>query len=150
MKSLYNKEHCQEFVDRINLLTNESAALWGKMDVAQMLSHCQKPLEIASGALVPKTNPIVKLLFGRVAKKNIVSGKAFRKNLPTFPEAKIADKRAFEQERKKLITLVENFQAKGHDGLTRNEHPLFGKMSPSDWDKLEVLHLDHHLIQFGV
>lgn len=150
MKSLYNKEHTQEFIDRINLLSNKSAPLWGKMDVAQMLAHCQKPFEIASGALVPTTNPIVRLLFGRAAKRNIVNGKGFKKNLPTFPEAKVVDERIFDQEKKKLIGLVESFQAKGHGGLTKNDHPFFGKMSPSDWDALEVTHLDHHLLQFGV
>ncbi len=150
MKSLYHKETANEFILRLNKLTNQSHALWGKMDVAQMLTHCQKPLEIASGALVPKTSRIVKVLFGKSAKKQLINDPEFKKNLPTFAEAKIVDKREFENERTKLIHLVENFQAKGVAGLTKAEHPFFGKMSENDWDILMVKHLNHHLQQFGV
>ena len=33
----------------INQLTSQSATLWGKMDAAQMLAHCQVPLKEAFG-----------------------------------------------------------------------------------------------------
>ena len=29
-------------------------------------------------------------------------------------------------------------------------HPVFGKMSPTDWGVLGYKHIDHHLKQFGV
>lgn len=150
MKSLYNKETCNEFVARINKLNHQTPAQWGKMDVAQMLAHCQKPYEIASGALKSKPNKIIKFLFGKSAKKQLINNPEFKKNLPTFAEAKVADKRVFDVEKQKLITLVENFQAKGVAGLTKEEHPFFGKMTDNEWDILMVKHLDHHLKQFGV
>lgn len=150
MKSLYSKETAQEFVSRINKLNRQTPAQWGKMNVGQMLTHCQKPLEIAAGTLVPKTNKLIKFLFGKTAKKQLITQPEFKKNLPTFAEAKITDERVFETEKNKLIALIENFQAKGEAGLTKDEHPFFGKMSASDWDTLHVKHLDHHLRQFGV
>lgn len=150
MKSLYAKDTADHFVSRINQLSAGSKALWGKMDVAQMLCHCQKPFEIANGSLVPKPNAIIKLLFGKRAKKQLINEPQFKKNLPTFTEAKIVDAKVFETEKQKLISLVIYFQDKGVNGLTKHAHPFFGEMSTSDWDTLMVKHLDHHLKQFGV
>lgn len=150
MKSLFNREHSQEFISRINSLNNQTQPQWGKMNVAQMLTHCQMPIKIASGELVPKINPIIKFLFGKGAKKQLINDPEFKKNLPTFTEAKIKDQRIFEEERSKLVKIIEDFQQKGPAGLTKKAHPFFGEMSISDWDTLQVKHLDHHLRQFGV
>jgi len=150
MESLFKKETAQKYIDRIHLLTPQTQPQWGKMNVAQMLTHCQAPIKIASGELVPKINPIVKLLFGKTAKKQLVNDPEFKRNLPTFSEAKIRDQRIFEVERTKLVKIIEEFQQKGPSGLTKNKHPFFGDMTVSDWDLLQVKHLDHHLRQFGV
>lgn len=150
MKSLFNKQDADEFISRINSLKPDTVALWGKMDVAQMLTHCQKPLEIASGALKPKTNRVIKFLFGKKAKAQLINEPEFKKNLPTFNEAKIVDKRVFETEKGKLIKLIQEFQSKGEAGLTKDPHPFFGELLTSEWDILQVKHLDHHLRQFGV
>jgi hypothetical protein len=48
VKNLFEPSVKMDIVDRINTLTRETKALWGKMNVAQMLAHCQKPL----GAIV--------------------------------------------------------------------------------------------------
>jgi hypothetical protein len=150
MHSLFNKAHADEFIARINSLNNQTQPQWGKMNVAQMLMHCQMTLKIASGDLVPKINPLVKFLFGKRAKKQLVNDPEFKRNLPTFSEGKIVGQKVFEVEREKLIRLIEDFQRKGPAGLTRQAHPFFGEMSVSDWDTLQVKHLDHHLRQFGV
>ncbi|MGZ4043297.1 MAG: DUF1569 domain-containing protein [Bacteroidia bacterium] len=150
MKSLFNKQDAQEFINRINKLTAGTPALWGKMNVAQMLHHCQKSLEIASGALKPKINKIIKLLFGKRAKTQLVGGQPFKKNLPTFQEAKIVDQKVFDTEKERLIKLIEQFQKNGKEGLTADPHPFFGDLTPNEWDILQTKHLDHHLSQFGV
>ena len=36
------------------------------------------------------------------------------------------------------------------DELRPAEHPAFGPMSVDDWDRLHVLHFEHHLRQFGL
>ncbi|MBA2611957.1 MAG: DUF1569 domain-containing protein [Bacteroidetes bacterium] len=150
MESLFKPETTQKFIERINRLTPQAKAEWGKMDVAQMLTHCQKPLEIASGELVPKVSPIIKLLFGKSAKRSILRDPQFKKNIPTFAEAKIVDQRVFDTEKKKLIEYVESFQKKGPKGITKAAHPFFGPMTIEEWDALQTKHLDHHLRQFGV
>ncbi len=150
MRSIFNKEHVEEFIGRINNLNNQTQPQWGKMNVAQMLAHCQMPVKIASGELIPHINWIIKFLFGKNARKQLLNDPDFKRNLPTFAEGKIVDKKVFELEREKLIKSLEEFQRKGPSALTKNPHPFFGKMSVSDWDTLQVKHLDHHLRQFGV
>jgi len=150
LRSLFNKDHSKEFISRINSLNHQTRPQWGKMDVAQMLAHCQAPLRIASGELKPRVNPVVKFLFGKRAKKDLVNDPEFKRDLPTLSEAKISNKREFEQERKKLVLEIESFQERGPAGLTAEPHPFFGDMSIHDWDTWQVKHLDHHLRQFGV
>jgi hypothetical protein len=150
MMSLFNKQSADEFISRIHTLSYRTQPQWGKMDVAQMLTHCQKPLLVAKGQLTPRINPIVRLLFGRTAKKHLVNEHEFRKNLPTFSEAKIVDKRDFDKEQTLLVNMIREFQEAGPSGLTKNSHPFFGDMTIADWDTLQVKHLDHHLRQFGV
>ncbi|MBL7910600.1 MAG: DUF1569 domain-containing protein [Bacteroidia bacterium] len=150
MDSLFKTETKQQFIERINKLTPQSQAQWGKMNVGQMLTHAQKPFEIASGKLVPKVNALIKLLFGKSAKRSIVNDPQFKKNIPTFAEAKITDERVFETEKQKLLESLEYFHNKGPEGITKAPHPFFGAMTIEEWDKLQSKHLDHHLRQFGV
>jgi hypothetical protein len=150
MKSLFNQKDAGEFIARINQLTPASQPLWGKMNVAQMLAHCEVPLRVAHGELKPKVSPLIRFLFGGMAKKSLLSGKPFKKNSPTMSEAKIADDRIFETEKQKLIQRINEFPKRGANGITKEDHPFFGKLSVADWDLLQVKHLDHHLSQFGV
>ena len=147
MKSLFNSAHNREIIDRINKLTNESNALWGKMNVSQMLYHCQVPLEVAYGELKLKKT-FIGFLFGRIAKKQLLT-KPFKKHLPTDKHFLVKHQPEFENSRKKLIALVERFAVDGTAGITKDSHPFFGKMTSEEWDILQWKHLDHHLSQFG-
>ena len=150
MHSLFNRSQAEHFIDRINSLNHRTQPQWGKMNVAQMLWHCQKPLSVAKGELVPTVNPLVRFLFGKKAKKELINDPEFRRNLPTFAEAKISTQPDFEKERKKLIDAILEFQLRGPSGLTDQPHPFFGRMTAGEWDTWQVKHLDHHLRQFGV
>ncbi|PBQ31636.1 hypothetical protein CNR22_07595 [Sphingobacteriaceae bacterium] len=150
MESIFHRETVQKYIDRIHSLTPQTQAQWGKMNVAQMLSHCQAPIKIASGELVPKIHPVIKFLFAKNAKKQLLNDPEFKRNLPTFREAKVVDQRVFEVERTRLVNMITEFQQKGPAGLTKAPHPFFGELQVSDWDFMQVKHLDHHLRQFGV
>ena len=90
------------------------------------------------------------ILFGKIAKKQILSDKPFSRNSPTDKHFIVADQRNFEEEKKALIALVQRFAKSGPAGLTKDAHPFFGAMTTEEWDKLMWKHLDHHLQQFGV
>ena len=67
VKNLFDPAAKQEIIIRINKLTLQSQRQWGKMDVAQMLAHCQMPLGIALGRYQLKGNFILKV-FGPIFK----------------------------------------------------------------------------------
>jgi len=148
-QDLFLPSTVQEIVSRIEKLTPVTQPLWGKMSVSQMLAHCQAPLEVALGEKKSKRS-IIGFMFGRLAKKKLVGKKPFGRNLPTDRSFLITEVRNFEEEKRKLIAVIERFHAVGPRGLSKDPHPFFGKMTPEEWTMLSYKHLDHHLQQFGV
>ncbi|GAC1382034.1 MAG: hypothetical protein NVSMB45_07710 [Ginsengibacter sp.] len=149
MSSIFSQGHSAELVARLNKLTPESKAKWGKMNVSQMLAHLQQPLKLTLGEKKLKRS-LVGFLFGKMAKKKMLGEAGFSKNLPTVPSFIIKVPRNFEQERTTTIEYLTRLTSGGPDVLTREAHPFFGKMTENDWDKLNWKHIDHHLRQFGV
>jgi hypothetical protein len=82
IKNLFDSAVKQDIVDRINKLTPQSQAQWGKMNVSQMLAHVQVPVGVATG-----TNKLKRTLFGRIvgplAKPILYNNKPFKRSLPT-------------------------------------------------------------------
>ena len=46
MKNLFNKKDAAEIINRINQLSETSTPNWGKMNVEQMLAHCNVSYEL--------------------------------------------------------------------------------------------------------
>lgn len=150
MKSLFDKETHAEILSRISGLTSASKGQWGKMEVGQMLHHCQFPLKIAMKRynVTKKPNPLLKLLF-KSFKNNMYNDKPWRPNLPTAKGLRVTTAKDFAEEREKLIALVNDF----HNERTRKSwdpHPMFGHFTHEQWGQMQFKHLDHHLRQFGV
>jgi hypothetical protein len=55
MKNLFEPDMANDIVSRINKLQPSARQLWGKMNVSQMLAHCQAPLLVALGDKKNKT-----------------------------------------------------------------------------------------------
>ena len=113
-----------------------------------MLKHAQAPLLVALGELQLQRG-LFGILFGKMAKKKLLAEGPMGKNLPTAPAFLVKTDVNFEEERKKLISLIQKFYQTGAKGM-QPEHPFFGKLTPEEWDRLQYKHLDHHLRQFGV
>ncbi len=64
-------------IARINQLTQDAPRQWGKMNVAQMIAHIQRPLKVAFGELKLKKS-LVGILFGAIAKKHLPIDKIFK------------------------------------------------------------------------
>lgn len=150
MLTLFDSKTAEAFIKRIHVLSEQTQPQWGKMNVAQMLTHCQVPLQMASGEKKANGNALIRFLFSKSAKKQLLEDPEFKRNLPTLTEAKISSQREFEKEKNKLILQIKKFSDGGPVALTKEGHPFFGEMSVSDWDTLQIKHLDHHLRQFGV
>jgi Protein of unknown function (DUF1569) len=148
MKNLFDKEVYTEITDRINSLTFQSQAQWGKMKVAQMLAHCKEAFKVPlSDKKMPRS--ILGLLVGWMIKKKLHNEEPWKKNLPTAPNFIIKDDRDFEKEKQELSDLVNRFYNGGPEKVGRFPHPMFGKFTTEQWGKAMYKHMDHHLMQFG-
>ena len=147
VKNLFDPAVKHEIIVRINKLTPESKALWGKMNVSQMLAHLQVPIGVADG-----TRQLRRTLFGRIVgpmvKQTLYNDKPFKRNLPTDPSfVMVKSEKDFETERQKLLSVVSNFS---ESTIVNETHTFFGKLTKEQWSKGTWKHLDHHLQQFGV
>ncbi|MDB5230623.1 MAG: hypothetical protein JWN76_1428 [Chitinophagaceae bacterium] len=147
-KNLFEPGVADEILNRVSNLSADTKPLWGKMSVAQMVAHCQAPTEIALGDKKLKKS-FIGFLFGKIAKKQLLEEKPFKKSLPTAPEFVVKNERKFEQEKQKLETLIHRLVIADKDLIASHIHPFFGKMTAEQWGILNYKHLDHHLRQFG-
>ncbi len=149
MKSLFDTTAYTEVLDRIDQLTDNTVPQWGKMDVAQMLSHCQLPLAVALGRKsLNKPNFLISFLM-KSFKSALYNDKPWRKGATTAKEYIVDTDRDFKRELENLKSIVADF----HELKTRTEwdpHPTFGDFTPEQWGMMQYKHLDHHLKQFGV
>jgi hypothetical protein len=149
MQSLFNETAYAEILERLDNLSPESQAQWGKMDVAQMLAHCQEPLKVPLGKLIlAKPNAVMKLLFS-FFKKSLYNDKPWGQGLPTSKEYKIVDERDFQKEKEALKSLIEEFYSE-RNKTEWPPHPFCGHFTTEQWGKMQFKHLDHHFRQFGV
>jgi len=150
MKNLYEPGTVEEVKGRIARLGPGSQRLWGKMNVAQAMAHCAKPMEWAVGDSFPPRMFLGRIL-GPLAKSKVLKDeKPMGRNAPTAKSLVVADERDLEAERKGLCVLIDRFAAAGPKGCTKHPHTFFGPLTPEEWATLMYKHLDHHLRQFGV
>jgi hypothetical protein len=148
MKNLFEKETIDEVIGRIDGLQPAAQRQWGKMDVAQMLAHCSRALDMASGKLnLPRI--FIGRILGPLVKPIYTNEKPFSQNSPTDKKLVISDVRDFASERERLKNCVWEFHQGGEAKCTRHPHPFFGALTPADWSRGMYKHLDHHLRQFG-
>lgn len=148
MKSIFNVNDNQEILNRIQKLTPQSKALWGKMSVDQMLKHINDAILVSFNEKPIKVPFFFKIL-GRVLKNSVLKQPEFAKNSPTAKEFKYETNFDFETVKNELISNFSRFQ-QGEQAIKCVSHPFWGKMNAEDWNNLQWKHVDHHLRQFGV
>jgi hypothetical protein len=149
MNSLYSAEHTEAIVQRIERLTPETPAQWGKMNVGQMLAHCSTTMEVVRDQKQVK-RLFIGYVLGGLMKKKFYNAEPYTKNGPTHPLFVFTDERDFHAERERLIGHLRAFQAAGPEKCTKQQHAFFGKLSAEQWGIGMYKHADHHLRQFGV
>jgi hypothetical protein len=129
-------------------LTPETKGLWGKMNVKQMLLHLSDTLRMELGEIEieDKGNFFTHTVFKWVS----LSGAPVPKNAPTFhPIDQVArgvDPEDLHKEVDKLNVLLQ----RSLDPIRSYAHPIFGKLSHSQGGRINYIHMNHHLKQFGV
>ena len=149
MKNLFEPKVKDEIISRIETLTPQSKALWGKMNVMQGMRHMAMAFDISTGKLDPhleKEYPLPKWLI----KFLLINVKAPKGRASTFKEMDLIKNNInpedFNLEKHNLKKTVENFY-NVTQLIPANKYA--GKFSKNDWGKVNYNHTDHHLRQFG-
>jgi uncharacterized protein DUF1569 len=150
MTNLFEPDGLQQSLERINKLTPTTTAQWGKMNVAQMLAHCNVAYDMVYTEKYPKAGAIKKFLLKTFVKPSVVGPKPYPKNSRTGPDFIIADERNFETEKNLLIDNLKKTQELGTAYFDNRESLSMGPLTAEEWNVSFSKHLDHHLTQFGV
>ncbi len=151
MKNILSETNKKEIEERLNKISPDDEALWGKMNAGQALCHMADQLRLSTGEIISEyagnimSTTVVKflVLIGMPAPKGKVKT---MKELDQ--EADGTRPTDFENDRKILAGLIDRFSDFYPDNK-KIEHPVFGKMNKKQWGRLAYIHLDYHLSQFG-
>ncbi len=136
---------------RLDKLTPETRARWGKMNVTQMLAHMNDAFRIALGMkpAVNKSNfythnimfPVAVYVLPAWPKGEATADELDQQKQGTTP-------RDFYTELEFLLKMMDVFNER--EEIKLKPHPMFGALTKKQWRDLLVKHLNHHLKQFGV
>jgi hypothetical protein len=148
--NIFTQEVAESIINRIQKLSPETQPQWGKMNVAQMLAHCNVAYDMAFTDKYPKPSSIARFLLKIFVKSGVCGPKPYPKNQRTAPTFIVADDRNFEEEKNKLITYIEKCYSLGSSHFEGKESLSFGPLTSQEWSTMFHKHLDHHLSQFSV
>ena len=150
LPNIFTASVSNEIISRINNLSNATPAQWGKMNVTQMLAHCNVTFEFAYEEKHKKPNFFMAFILKNLVKGGLVNEKPNKKNASTAPEFIIKDDRNFDEEKNRLIQYINRTVQLGQNHFEGRTSMIFGEMTSTEWNNLFYKHLDHHLTQFGV
>lgn len=151
LPNIFTKEVTDGIIARIQKLQPDTKPLWGKMNVAQMLKHCNVTYEyVFEPNKYKQPNFLMKLIVKLFVKALVVNEKPYKQNSPTAPDFKVASEQDFEKERNRLIGFLGAVQQLGEKEFDGKMSHSFGQLSATEWNNMFYKHLQHHLAQFGV
>ncbi len=148
--SIYLASTTQELFHRIDQLNPNRPALWGKMTVGQMLSHCSVPYEQILGLNTQQPPMFMRIILNLFLKKSMVNEVPYKQNLPTAPSFIRTEHYDVEKEKERLKGFIKSIQELGAEKLATTPSLSLGKLTATEWNNLLYKHIDHHLKQFGV
>lgn len=151
MKTLSHPADKTELLRRLQAVSPDTPAKWGRMSAQQMICHVTDAFR---GPLKEKSMSIAQGWYFRPLMKWFALSAPFPwpKNMGTLPEM---DQRQggtpptdFAADVANLNAALERFSTRGTD-FVWPPHPIFIAMSHDEWMRWGYLHMDHHLRQFG-
>jgi hypothetical protein len=150
MKTVFDKTTRDEVINRIQSLTPNSHAQWGKMNVYQMTKHGIIWDEWVLGINKPVYKQgLLGLIFGKIAlKSNVKDDRPIQKNMPAGRGFTVKEKTGDLELQKKIW--AERIAAYASYSNPAFIHNFFGKMTLEQIGQFAYKHTDHHLRQFNV
>ncbi len=150
LPNIFDLQISEAIITRIQSLTPQTPSKWGKMNVSQMLAHCNVTYEMIYETKHKKPNFFIRFILKLFVKKTVTSDTVvYKPNSPTAPEFIISSTKEFEAEKIRLIAFIRQTQQAGETFFEGKESLSFGILSKNEWNNLMYKHLEHHLQQFG-
>lgn len=150
LPNIFDVTVVNQLVERINQLNPSTQPVWGKMNVAQMLAHCNVTYELAYENIHPRPNVFMRFVLKAFVKNIVVGEKPYGKSIQTAPVFMVSSEKDFTNEKARLLAYLEKTQQLGAKYFEGRENHGFGKLTVAEWNNMFYKHLDHHLKQFGV
>lgn len=150
LPNVFEQETVLQLIARLNQLTMQSQPKWGKMNVAQMLAHCNVTYEYIFESKYAKPNFLMRWVLKKFVKPIVVNEVPYKQNGPTGKDFLVSAQQDFENEKQRLISFVHKTKDLGSSHFEGLESHSFGKLTAIEWNNMMYKHLDHHLRQFGV
>ena len=150
LPNIFSKDISDNVIQRICNLKPNTQPSWGKMNVSQMLAHCNVTYEMVYEDKHLKPNFFMKTMMKSFVKKIVTSETPYKRSAQTAPAFKIKDSRNFETEKSRLVDYINKTQKLGANSFDNKESHSFGRLSINEWNNMFYKHLDHHLKQFEV
>jgi hypothetical protein len=148
MHNLFTPADEQAILQRLEKLQPGAPRQWGKMNAAQMLTHCSRALEVATADL-PLKQKLIGKVFAPFVRGSLLGEKPFPKNSPTDPAFVVADERDFAKAKQHLAEVIDLFLRRGPAEAAKQVHSFLGRLTGEEWGIMMYKHVDHHLRQFG-
>jgi Protein of unknown function (DUF1569) len=148
-RSLFDQAAAAGIVRRFEQLSPSSHGLWGKMQVTEMLLHC----ELANTYIVED-----KSLYRRPGLKKRLLTFAALHLISKFPHNRKGPERLYtrgridpaEFEKQQKASIKSITRLANHKEPITSLHAGLGFLSRREWGIISWMHMDHHLRQFGV
>ena len=150
LPNIFTKTVSEEIINRIIKLTPTTQSGWGKMNVSQMLAHCNVAYEMIYETKHKKPNAILRFILKVFVKNKVVGEAPYKHNSPTAPQFIMKEQKDFEVEKIRLIAYIKKTLQLGETHFDYKVSDSFGVLTKNEWSNMMYKHLNHHLTQFGV
>jgi hypothetical protein len=151
MRALNTTESLRALLDRLEHVTPETPRVWGTMTPHQMICHLNDSFKLAMSerAASDISTPLTRTVIKWIA---LYTPLPWPKSIKTVPavDQHVGGTAPIEfwRDRDALVRTMTRFTAPDRD-FEWSMHPIFRRMSESQWRRWGYLHTDHHLRQFG-
>ena len=146
MPTIFDPAARAALLARLDRLTPDRTARWGRMSAPQMVSHLIESYRFGSGELSLPRWPVP---FRRLVTWLALYVVPFPKGAPAAPALLTRVPDSWPQDVEALRVRIATF-APPPPGAPRPPHPIFGVLRDADLGVLAYKHTDHHFRQFGV
>lgn len=150
LPDIFNPAIANQIIGRIQSLHQDSIPRWGKMNVAQMLAHCNITYEMVYTDLHAQPGKFMTWVLKLWVKPTVISEKPYAENGKTAPAFLVHHEQDFHLQKQRLIDYINKVVEEGRVIYEGKSSHSFGVLTAEEWNNMFYKHLDHHLRQFNV